>query len=64
MSLEEELSFNCPHCGAENSYSIDYSQGHKQQFVSDCEICCNPFELFLTIKDAQIIEFDVKKENE
>ena len=35
----------CPYCGEEVSISIDPSGGAEQQYVEDCEVCCNPWTI-------------------
>lgn len=36
---------------------IDMSQNN-QKYIEDCEICCNPIELQVTVRDAQILQFE------
>jgi len=51
-----EHSFACPHCGEEISMVLDLSV-HKQTYVEDCEVCCNPIEVSYTVSDEELVEF-------
>ena len=31
---------------------------HKQTYVEDCEVCCNPIEFSIRIDDGAIQQFD------
>ncbi|MDX1952512.1 MAG: CPXCG motif-containing cysteine-rich protein [Verrucomicrobiota bacterium] len=32
---------------------------HSQRFVTDCEICCRPFEVIAECEDGEILSVDV-----
>lgn len=32
----------------------------KQQFVEDCEVCCNPIEVTLSFQDGELIAFEAR----
>ncbi len=51
-----EHYFSCPHCFQEISISIDGSI-KKQQYVEDCEICCNPLLITIEVEGDKIIYF-------
>ncbi len=51
-----EHFFQCPHCWEQISMLIDTSQEH-QKYIEDCEICCNPIELIITVFDQKIDHF-------
>ncbi|SIN95697.1 CPXCG motif-containing cysteine-rich protein [Algoriphagus halophilus] len=52
-----EHYFQCPYCLAEISILIDPSVS-KQQYIEDCEVCCNPIELKIEIEEGEILLFD------
>jgi len=54
--LMNEYFFQCPYCWKEISMLMDLSQNH-QTYIEDCEVCCNPIQLTITIEADQIIEF-------
>lgn len=41
----------CPHCGETNTIHIDSSGGGHQRYVEDCQVCCNPWEVSVTVDD-------------
>jgi transcription elongation factor Elf1 len=59
--LVREHYFTCPHCGEKISFLIDLTL-EKQNYVEDCEICCNPIKVELKIEDNNIALFEAKAE--
>ncbi len=33
---------------------------HRQTYVEDCEVCCNPIELRYVMEDESLVEFEAK----
>jgi transcription elongation factor Elf1 len=54
-----EHSFNCPYCGEEISMVLDLSV-RSQNYVEDCEVCCNPIEISYSVQDDTLAEFAAK----
>lgn len=54
-----EYFFNCPHCWDKISMLIDTSISG-QNYIEDCEICCNPIEINYTTLENEIAYFDAK----
>ena len=48
-----EHYFNCPHCW-ENQLKMIDSSIEIQNFIEDCEVCCNPIEFDLVVKNNLI----------
>jgi len=38
-------SVSCPYCGVEVALAIDPGGGTVQQYIEDCEVCCQPMQL-------------------
>lgn len=36
---------NCPYCGEENEVSLDPGSGEVQDYVEDCQVCCQPWRV-------------------
>jgi hypothetical protein len=64
MSIEQFESFSCPYCGETNELLVDVSGGPAQEFVVDCEVCCAPIAVRLTIRGDEIITLDIQREND
>ena len=55
----DEHFFQCPYCWEQISMLIDTSQ-RQQGYIEDCEICCNPIQLSVTIENQEIISFQAE----
>ena len=33
---------------------------HRQTYVEDCEVCCNPIEISYTVQDDALASFEAK----
>jgi hypothetical protein len=45
--------FQCSYCGEWNVSAVDESAGTSQQYVEDCQVCCQPNVLTVTFDRAQ-----------
>lgn len=54
-----EHSFTCPFCGADISMVLDLSV-HRDTYVEDCEVCCNPLEIRYTVEDEALVDFEAR----
>jgi len=52
-----EHFFSCPYCAAQISMLID-SSIHSQDYVEDCEVCCNPIRIICDVEDGTVVSFD------
>ena len=52
-----EHFFQCPSCLAEISMLVDPSVS-SQKYIEDCEVCCNPIEVQITIEENEIVSFE------
>jgi hypothetical protein len=55
-----EHFFNCPYCFESISILIDPSEGI-QQYIEDCEVCCNPIEFNIELSDGEISGFSAEE---
>ena len=53
-----EYYFDCPHCWENQLNMIDTSV-EAQNFIEDCEVCCNPLEFDLIVINNYIESFSV-----
>lgn len=35
----------CPHCGEANEIALDAGSGSVQEYVEDCQVCCEPWQV-------------------
>ena len=53
-----EYYFDCPHCWQNQLKLVDPSVDH-QNFIEDCEVCCNPLEFSILISNNNVVSFSV-----
>ena len=41
----------CPYCGEENTVSLDPGSGEDQDYVEDCQVCCQPWRVFVHYRE-------------
>ena len=51
----EEHFFQCPYCWETISMLIDISVKTQQNYIEDCEVCCNPIHLNVLIENDEIL---------
>ncbi|MFV0573329.1 MAG: CPXCG motif-containing cysteine-rich protein [Xanthomarina gelatinilytica] len=56
----QEYFFKCPYCWETLSMLLDTSQS-QQDYVEDCEVCCNPIQISLKFHDTELMEYHAKK---
>ena len=52
-----EHFFQCPYCWETISMLVDLSQ-NQQSYIEDCEVCCNPIQLTITVQNDEIMAFE------
>lgn len=52
----QEHFFQCPYCWETISMLVDISQS-KQDYIEDCEVCCNPIQLEISTENQEITGF-------
>ena len=55
---------SCPYCGEGNIIVVDESAGESQQYVEDCQVCCQPWQVRVTFNKDGEPEVDVQKAGE
>ena len=60
---ESNIEFDCPYCGYPNFSPLDPLSG-TQQWTTDCENCCHPIALRVKVRDGELEELDVEREQE
>ena len=56
--MEEFAAIQCPFCGQSFDVAVDTSVPN-QCFVTDCEICCRPFEVRAECEPGEVISIAV-----
>lgn len=59
----DEISISCPYCGEVFVTTADCSAGD-QEYIEDCQVCCQPIVITLHVADMALISVDAKREDE
>ncbi|MCU0755250.1 MAG: CPXCG motif-containing cysteine-rich protein [Xanthomonadales bacterium] len=51
-ALDADVEVECPHCFAPQLLRVDLTGGRVQAYVEDCQICCRPLAVQLTVDEA------------
>jgi hypothetical protein len=62
MNGLQEWSVQCPYCGEDNELLIDTSI-EQQDYVEDCQVCCQPMLVHVTVNDSEVAAVEVAREN-
>jgi hypothetical protein len=52
-----EHAFGCPYCGEPITMLLDLSEAD-QEYVEDCEVCCNPIAVRVRAQRGGLVDFD------
>ena len=56
-----QMTVSCPYCGEENIIIVDESVGESQDYVEDCQVCCQPWQVSVIVNEDGEAEVDVRK---
>lgn len=57
--MQTTAEFFCAFCGEPNLTFVDLSGGYSQTYVEDCQVCCRPNQLYVTVDD-QTLEIQIE----
>jgi len=63
MNELQETDIGCPYCGELITLLIDPSID-TQQYIEDCQVCCRPIEVSVSLGSDDNVQVDVRGENE
>jgi hypothetical protein len=55
-----EHFFTCPYCWQDISMLLDPDMDN-EEYVEDCQVCCNPISIRFTIVEDRVIKFEAIK---
>lgn len=44
-TADAAASVICPYCGEQNIIALDPGSGDHQEYVEDCQVCCQPWRV-------------------
>ncbi len=63
MNEVEEQALSCPYCGEMLTVLIDCSQP-VQRYVEDCQVCCQPIELTVSVDPDTGVDVSARREDD
>ncbi len=57
--MEVSETVQCPYCGQSFELMVDTS-ARTQHFITDCEVCCRPFEVFAECEPGEVLSLEVR----
>jgi|GEM_PF-329496 len=61
--LVHEFASDCPYCGEGITLLADLSPGD-HNYIEDCEICCRPIQVFVSISATGAPQISLFQEND
>ncbi len=58
MELEVEKKFKCPYCRERISMLLDLSENGIQDYIEDCEVCCQPIQIQFEVHAHELARFE------
>jgi len=60
----ELRTVQCPYCGESFDSDVDTSGG-SQEYIEDCQICCQPIVFRLTVDtNGELLTLDTQRDND
>jgi hypothetical protein len=63
MNLLQENTISCPYCGELITILVDGSV-EEQQYIEDCQVCCKPIDIRVSISANGSCLVEARDENE
>ncbi|WP_305806234.1 CPXCG motif-containing cysteine-rich protein [Stenotrophomonas sp. YIM B06876] len=64
MSADTQFhTVQCPYCGEATDLVVDVSMA-EQQYIEDCQVCCRPMTVWVSIDDDEIAHVRVAAEDD
>jgi len=63
MNLLQESVIGCPYCGESITILVDGSIA-EQQYIEDCQVCCRPIDLRVSLSADGSCQVEARDENE
>ncbi len=57
--MEVSQTVQCPFCGQSFELVVD-TGAQTQQFTTDCEVCCRPFEVLAECEPGEVISLEIR----
>lgn len=58
-SADDSAAVACPYCGETVEITLDPGSGEVQEYVEDCEVCCQPWQVTVRYYESGAAEVTV-----
>ncbi len=52
--MQSTAEYTCAVCGETSTTFIDLSAGLSQTYIEDCQVCCRPNQLYITVDEMSL----------
>lgn len=52
-TVDTDAAVTCPYCAETVTISLDAAGGSAQEYVEDCEVCCQPWQVSVTFRGGE-----------
>lgn len=59
--MEDETVVICPYCGQPNEIALDWGGASHQEYEEDCQVCCRPWLVKVTLNRSGDSEVSVDR---
>ncbi len=63
MNLLQENTISCPYCGEMITILVDGSV-EEQQYIEDCQVCCRPIDIRISVSADGSCQIEARDEND
>jgi hypothetical protein len=63
MDMIDSHDASCPYCGETIELVLDLSAGG-QEYIEDCEVCCRPITICVSVSTEGLAEVEVRHEDD
>lgn len=53
--MQTTADYSCAFCGESSTTFVDLSAGFQQSYIEDCQVCCRPNILYVTVDDQTLL---------
>ena len=57
------IEIQCPYCWENIDITID-NNGENQQYIEDCQVCCRPINVHISLNETQQVQVNVYTDDE
>lgn len=61
LDTDAETEVECPYCGETVEIVVDKAGGATQDYVQDCEVCCQPWQVHVRLDVGGVVEVRVEQ---